>query len=760
MKKNTLFNYISLNLKTLGNQFKIELDVNQRDQHYLRINLDNDLQSIHLDDEENKYNLVDHHISVYALEDKIPTLSQYHYTAYFKKNASHYQLHVYYNNQETLTIEPVFSIKNEETNAYEIINKPQLNEKFIQLASAHINPVLSQLRKKMDETLHSLISTYENSEATLCSQANDPVKYLRSIHSIESQLKKIIPLVNHEHYARLLNFFIALRKDKEQEALSKTKKSNQQPKKSTLKNNVTHEKPIYNAVSQQKTSKKRTISQDELLQALINNSFEKLCGFNDRSYENQIDLINELNYQITPYILTIDESKYTQKNVINLITLHKKIHSTGTDMLRESLQLKNFNFAEKLSSFYYILSAKDLSFSIQQSDHKLLDFLLTNLDFNLENQPIIIKGKAKTTNGRKKTKDTIYQSAVQCCYSQAMKNKAMKECLNVLIRHGAFLHYFDEQGLPIVHKILSSENHPLHASFAENEEKTLLSVSFYRQLISDLTYYKENANLGEEELFSINDKLNQYKRHKENLQSIASFSGPTCKKLINAGQMTMESLFAQTNLLSKLTSLIQSNPETQELVEQFYQEKNNLVKNLPKNKKRAVADHEISRLDFLHDLISTRPEILENLTTDQINEIFSELLDYIRCQNRLLELNPRNNKKSHTFFPQVVHLDSQEQRMLYKKITEYQKKYDNFNLLKELTQLEEKEAKIQNVLTTLEDMKTSLEGVSKMMQTFFTQFSQKLENTRAISDENNNESSTICDENPENDAQFNDTPLN
>src|SRR5436190_22646762 len=118
MARNVLFNFIELYLtdpqSPLPNCQQLERNFTKEGREYYRFGLPHK-HPVVFQDEPYRYTLLNHHVSVYQTECKAnPFLSQYHYTAYFKdQDEAQYQLHVYFNDKNEMTTEPVFSIWHE-----------------------------------------------------------------------------------------------------------------------------------------------------------------------------------------------------------------------------------------------------------------------------------------------------------------------------------------------------------------------------------------------------------------------------------------------------------------------------------------------------------------------------------------------------------------------------------------------------------------------------------------------------------------------
>lgn len=100
---------------------------------------------------------------------------QHHYTAVFEnKTGINYKLHVYFDTNDSLTADPVFSIHNKQTPKYELIDASALHDDFNLLARSYIEPIMSELREKQNRTIQLLEQKYKRLEKNACSVSETP----------------------------------------------------------------------------------------------------------------------------------------------------------------------------------------------------------------------------------------------------------------------------------------------------------------------------------------------------------------------------------------------------------------------------------------------------------------------------------------------------------------------------------------------------------------------------------------------------------
>ena len=518
MAHNTLFNFIKLYIvpQTISfpNCEPAVADENKKGVPYFRFEL-KIANSISFTDGEHTHRLVSHHISVYESEKTYdPSLSQYHYTAYFEdEEGFRYQLHVYFDDADRLTQEPIFAreSKNEKT---EVINCNRLNEGFVELARTNIEPVIGEIRTRLNNKIQALESSYRDlekqaSELSTNLATNYP-DYLKKLGRIQSTLTNLIPLVKHDHYIKVLMLINQLKKSVEKFSPKPTTKTlvkaTTQPIPSAKKSSTNlgiHS--TFNQKNRRARSSKTTLNLVEKLEHL-ESCFE---DFDNKPESTQVKVIGEVYADINALLLQLEIESRTPSvtNLTRLKKLHVDIINKGTALLNTLIENHYYTMAGELKAFHYLLTVERLCHALETRNHNLIDFILTHGDLTLSNQPLRIKHK-------------VYLSAVHYCYIKDNEKEPQVSCLAALIKHGAYVFISGEDGLPIAYSILSDKNHPLRSAFTlSNPRHTVESASFYKQLLAKLDYYLRETELDETQQAKIVSAMGDY------LEKIATLRG-------------------------------------------------------------------------------------------------------------------------------------------------------------------------------------------------------------------------------------------
>ena len=496
MAKNVLFNFVDFYLAAseapLPNCQSVKLDSTKEEHLYYRFELEH-THPVVLQDGE--YLLLDHHVSVYQTENQSnPFLSQYHYTAYFTgRDGTRYQLHVYYNDQNDMTVKPVFSIQNETDGSFTPLESEQLQEDFINLARAYAKPLIKSIRKQLTDTVKALEAQYSewDREASLLatSIAHNHENYLATLRKCAEIAKRLARLVTHDHYQNVYQYTQRMitavtERYKLLETATETHSSSLGVGEKTSKETVSHSGKVKLSTPKKKgnakkeqmpaLSKKITSSPFDKRVQQIATEFSNLAKESDEICATKLaDLLARINE--LSLILEDSETLVSLDSLTKLKNLQQQVRNEGEKLFTRLVIKGEFKVAEQMPSFYYLLE-NYLEMALLTRNHRLLDFILQHGGININNQEVTVKG-------------AVYPSAVHYCLSCGIRENPMADCLSVLIRHGASLFGSDESGLPIAHTILSTDNHPLKKAFTANRDKTIDSIAFYRQLISTLKLY-------------------------------------------------------------------------------------------------------------------------------------------------------------------------------------------------------------------------------------------------------------------------------
>lgn len=578
MVQNTLFNYISYssNLDRNNNtkRSSFELKSNTKGAAYYLKQLEKDMIKIC------DYTLLEHHISVYEKENNF-LFGQHHYTAVFEDETGiNYKLHVYFDANDSLTADPVFSIYNKQTQKYERIDASVPYDDFTLLAQSYIEPIMSELREKQKQTIQLLEQKYKQLEKNACSISETPgnnrSKFLASLTKIQEVLANIIPLVKHNHYEPINQFISNLKKNVEQTPDTPSSEQMKKPKENSVNSSKnTHNKHTLFQKSRSKTTK----SQKDILYFAFDKEFSAISntfsGLNDNNDESKSKILADLYARSNGLLISAEIETVDFSALKKLKSLNGQIQKAGEEQLRTVLKNGDFSSAQHLSAFHYLLTGNYLNEALQSRNHALLNFLLSTGNFSINNQPLNI--------------NTIrYPSAVHYCFSYDSKKKPMAECLDVLIKNGASLHVMvGEAHVPLAHILLSTADHPLMKALDSNRVLTLNSISFYKRLMRDLEHYRKINQLDESQSQQLDTWFINYAEAIKKIELMPDCSKPIGKNL-DEKQVAYSEKIAGTHI-GQFIKQLQTDPEIKSLSSTFLNNFNNYMSTLAHSQKTQVA---------------------------------------------------------------------------------------------------------------------------------------------------------------------------
>lgn len=461
MPKNTLFNFAkdhvasSKTTKYAGST--LVCATNAHGVEYARFDL---LRPSKVATKVGPYELTEHHVSVYA--DMIDS-SQYHYTGYFTKDKQSYQLHIYFNQQDSMTRGPLLSSKDGQPNP-EI--DAILSDDFASMALSQCTEVISSLRKDFSQKLIALKTTYQQleAEATKLSE-NNPMQdqpYMGKLDKMLSLLKQLTPLEKHDHYERLQQ--LIMRMKIAYQTLSPVVIAPACAAAAVDDSFSYHD----DSVVDKKLASIDFTSVDKEIESLLRDKI----AFEPKTIEEKANQLCDLFLKSNELLLLLSDKKYTasRENLRQLYSLDHWIRREGETTLRKMLKKNDYNLLTMLEPFFYTLTQQDIESALETLNATKLDFLIKATGFQTNGQPV-------------KVGQTLYPTAVHYCFQNPNLSN-MVSVLSVLIEHGASLLVRDN-GLPIAHHLLSDESHPLHNVFALSKKK-MGSMQFYKALITEL----------------------------------------------------------------------------------------------------------------------------------------------------------------------------------------------------------------------------------------------------------------------------------
>lgn len=578
MVQNTLFNYISYSSNFDRNnntkESSFELKSNTKGAAYYLKQLEKDTIKIC------GFTLLEHHISVYEKENNF-LFGQHHYTALFEDETGiNYKLHVYFDANDSLTADPVFSIYNKQTQKYDLIDAAVPYDDFTLLAQSYIEPIMSELREKQNQTIQLLEQKYKRLEKNACTISEKPednrTKFLVSLTKIQEVLANIIPLVKHNHYEQIYQFISNLKKNVEQSPNTPSSELMNKPK----ENSVNSAKNTHNKHTLfQKSSTKAKKSQKDILSFAFDKEFSGISkifsSLNDDNGEDKSKILAELYAQTNGLLISSEIETVDFSALKKLKSLNGQIQKAGEEQLRTALKNGNFSSAQQLSAFHYILTGNYLNEALQTRNHALLNFLLSTGNFNINNQPLNI--------------NTIrYPSAVHYCFSCDSKKKPMAECLDILIKNGASLHVVvGEPHVPLAHILLSTADHPLMKALDSNRVLTLNSISFYKRLMRDLEHYRKINQLDESQSQQLDKWFINYAEAIKKIELMPDCSKPI-GKILDEKQVAYNEKIAGTHV-GQFIKQLQTDQEIKLLSSTFLSSFNDYINTLAHSQKTQVA---------------------------------------------------------------------------------------------------------------------------------------------------------------------------
>lgn len=491
MAKNTLYNFLDLcvyKIKKLhlGNDVYLIKTQDKTNCPYFRFDLPIE-QPISFKFKDLELNLSKHHISVYEGENsENPSLSQFHYSAYFvdKKNQE-YVLHVFFNERNQLSQLPVLSLITGDDKKTHLEIEEYLSDQFITLAREKVDPIISEVQRRKSEKIRNLQIQYEKDEHQASELSKDLIaKKLEHevvVQRMIKTLKALNPLFKHDSYIRIaksLELFIQQPKAvSQQKKITSQQTKKQAPKADSKKAESLGGKPKSASRSAQKSpqsqapkSSSTSHVEADLEAAIV--KFNSLENDDARAVNEICNLYTEVNSIL---LLSEDDDALPKDFMDKINTLQLQINLKATTLLHRLIAQRKFDLAKTFTPFHYQLDEKFLIQALEQADGEFLDFLLDHGEYTLDNQPIRIE-------------DQTFKSAVHYCFSTCQK-KSMASCLSTLLRHGASILVKGTNGMPLAYTILSTPQHPLRPALEENRSLTLQSRYFYAQLANLMQNY-------------------------------------------------------------------------------------------------------------------------------------------------------------------------------------------------------------------------------------------------------------------------------
>ncbi|MCW8416777.1 SurA N-terminal domain-containing protein [Fluoribacter dumoffii] len=753
MAKNTLFNFLFHNEANiqLPHGHKLVLGVNKSSQHaYYRLELPRGHYLIK--DGKKNFLLDNHHISIYENEFRDdPKLSQYHYTAEFQYLGETYRLHVYFNAFDQLNQNIAFEKWTED--GYKTVDTKNIREQLLILALNHTEPLLKMVRQQHHQKIKELENRYQACDEKLNTYFDTETSTAEILKITEEAceiLRELLPLIRSASYAGILKFHEAtvraLRK------MDTTPSESGQPLASNA--NIAPESEemvdiqdpasladgslLQTKIEQEELKKTRQThpsapSQNRALHKVeeeiqkLSTEFQELSKAPIEIQAQKIEQLLAKTYEIN----LLYEQTIKLKYLPQLEKIRRGLQKLEANLLPELLFTNKFELAALLTSAFYLLRAeKYMSVALQTRNAKLLDFLLTHGDIDINQQ---------TVSARK----IQFPSAVHACLQLDSPSTPMSECLSVLIKHGASLFAPDNKGLPLVYSILAEEAHPLYKALFMTRERTIDSVDFFKKLIPLLKAYLETDTLTDIEKNRIESQIHSFEYQLDILENV-QLQDPSSRFLMKRINHLEEKYLG--DLVRKLRQdpdVVAINKKLQlaakvlnSKISRAQQRQANIIysQNFD-NLEKLLSRVDVKELDY--DLI--KASALESLNIQlQLIEAKAELLDLQKEIRRTPVVNNGGRKYKERL---------RRQDELLREIRQLEQKYAGMQNIDEVNRgLEELES-LNTVIESLGEQLEGLEGVAQLLSQFSSIFSSK--GIKLSITEENEDTLTSTEENEE-----------
>lgn len=751
MAKNTLFNFLSQNesILQLPQGHKLILDFNKSSQHYYyRIELP--IEEFSIKDQGSMYALDNHHLSVYENENRQnPKLSQYHYTAKFiSQSGERYRLHVYFNAFDELIQNIAF--ERDTADGYKLIDSTNMRNQLIILALRHTEPLINNLRQQHQKKIKNLETHYKDCDQRLLKHFDSEPQNTTEILEITEEacgvLRELLPLIRSSSYTEALRFHEATARSLKKARTSSVELMTSTP--STNRDNHVEEiaeevsNPQDEASSHDQAAQKEAKAShekatqstkpkvfiiDKLAEELkaLDTQFEELSKAPTEVQAKKIEELLAKTYEIN---LTY-ERHLQLKDLHQLQKIRRKLQKLEADLLPSLLFGNQFELAALLTSSHHLLRAeKFLAVALQTGNSKLLDFILTYGDIDINNQRVTVFKKS-------------FASAVYACFQEDSASHPMSECLSVLIQHGASLFAPDNKGLPLVYSILTGDTHPLRKALFMNRARTIESVEFFKKLNALLRVYLTRETLSIEDKSAIESDLKSFESQLENLQTV-DMEDPSSRFLMKRVNHLEE------RFVGAILSQLRQDPEIIDLNKKVQKAAAMLNSKLSKHQLRQAKIHVSNHIESLEkvlakiDVMSFGFDFLKTKAIEGLNnhlELIQKKSELLDIQSEILRYR---NRKANKNYKDLM----RQQNVLLQEIKELEKENPLMQDFEALDNSLEALGSLEQTFKNLNQDLQSLKGMSDLLNQFSIIFSFSKSTTA--------DSPTEADEDKENDEML------
>lgn len=397
--------------------------------------------------------LISQHISLHEKVDVFnPCLSAYHYTANFVHQDRQYRLHVYFDRKDQLLLLR-YANKTSESESIELVST--IKEKLLNLAiiqtGRFIRPCRArraqQLKADLDVT-NSLIKSfnalsYEQNAQHYSSLLNEIIAAYEGIFSYSRESRHYNQF---QMYKRIKNTQRRVIKDSPKQEFA------------DLTSLQDDDEPIVFCQEVATPQKRIRLPFHELLHQRQTEfqQFKERMALGELSIH--IPKLQRLSAKIHQLTCLIAEKEYKvmEEDHRQLDLLLRDVDTLRIEIFKKLLIYRSFDSAASLLTQDANLFTSDdvssfVALALRTANAQLLDFLLTHFDFPIN------------------TTEYNAMSPVMYCFVKNSKERSMRECLGILIKHQASLiEQVPNSSLSIM-EVLYHPEHPLHSVLNLNQ---------------------------------------------------------------------------------------------------------------------------------------------------------------------------------------------------------------------------------------------------------------------------------------------------
>lgn len=428
---------------------------------------------------QQKYSLNSHHLSIYSLQDdNNHTLSQYHYTAYFRdKKNNAYQLHAYFNQNDQLAAPVVLTLLNEIENNAPVTLGKELIQLFTQLAISQTTPVIAALRSDQQTVLAALKKRFDTLEQQLTNLSIDMVQnknnYLIILAEAITVLDSLSAYTDEEqNYASILKLFRLIRTNldtpvlataTQEEVATSTDTAQEQDEPAPVKRS--NKKPVSPLIGQ------------------ATNTFTRYqAALSKASSPQKVAGILEMNRHVGDLLIAADDPGYTitaldYQHITSFLSAYKQ---AGKQLLSRLLMNNEFELAAQLRQLVNPAPTELVTLALKTGNAAMLDFLLEHGAFAINT--FIVQDQL---------------TPVLYCFEKSQNTAAvvaMNKCLSVLLKHHASLMVNTADGFSVAYHIAVNPSHPLLPALRDTFIDSA-ALAFFENLVQSINNYLAAGNV-------------------------------------------------------------------------------------------------------------------------------------------------------------------------------------------------------------------------------------------------------------------------